>query len=248
MHGRGAARHRRWSACGRRCATPRQRALLPQEARRSRPRARRRDLPRRRRDLPFTTKIDLRDHYPFGMFARAPRRARARARLVGHDRQPHDGGLHRAPTSPLWADLIARTLAAGGLQTRRHAAERLRLRPVHRRPRPALRRERLGCHHPAHLGRQHRPAAQDHARLRRDGPVLHAVLCALPGRRRARPRPAARRPADPRRLPRRRALDATRCAARSRRPSASTPSTSTASPRWAARASPSSAAARPACT
>ncbi len=54
---------------------------------------------------------------------------------------------------------------------RRHAAERLRLRPVHRRPRPALRLRAPRRHGPADLRRQHRAPAQAHARLRRHGAV-----------------------------------------------------------------------------
>jgi phenylacetate-CoA ligase len=66
-------------------------------------------------DLPFTTKADLRDHYPFGMFA-VPR-----DRLV---RLHASSGTTGNPTTvgytpgdvELWADLIARTLAAGGMK------------------------------------------------------------------------------------------------------------------------------------
>ena len=135
----------------------------------------------------------------------------------------------------LWADLIARTLARRRHAARRHAAERLRLRPVHRRSRPALRLRAAGRHHPADLRRQHRPPAQAHARLRRHGPLVHAVVCPLPRRSGARPRPAARRPADQGRLPRRRALEQRDAPRRSKTASASRRSTSTASPRWAAR-------------
>jgi phenylacetate-CoA ligase len=66
-------------------------------------------------DLPFTTKIDLRDHYPFGMFA-VPRdqvvRVHASSGTTGN---PTTVGYVAADVD-LWADLIARTLAAGGMQ------------------------------------------------------------------------------------------------------------------------------------
>ena len=66
-------------------------------------------------DLPFTTKIDLRDHYPFGMFAR-PRdqvvRVHASSGTTGN---PTTVGYTRADIDT-WGDLIARTLAAGGLK------------------------------------------------------------------------------------------------------------------------------------
>ena len=66
-------------------------------------------------DLPFTTKIDLRDHYPFGMFAR-PRdqivRVHASSGTTGN---PTTVGYTRADIDT-WGDLIARTLAAGGVR------------------------------------------------------------------------------------------------------------------------------------
>ncbi len=66
-------------------------------------------------DLPFTTKIDLRDHYPFGMFAR-PRdqivRVHASSGTTGN---PTTVGYTRADVDT-WGDLIARTLAAGGVR------------------------------------------------------------------------------------------------------------------------------------
>jgi phenylacetate-CoA ligase len=58
-------------------------------------------------DLPFTTKIDLRDHYPFGMFAR-PRdqivRVHASSGTTGN---PTTVGYTRADIDT-WGDLIAR--------------------------------------------------------------------------------------------------------------------------------------------
>ena len=65
-------------------------------------------------DLPFTTKIDLRDHYPFGMFAVARDglvRVHASSGTTGN---PTTVGYTAGDVS-LWADLIARTLAAGGM-------------------------------------------------------------------------------------------------------------------------------------
>jgi phenylacetate-CoA ligase len=65
-------------------------------------------------DLPFTTKTDLRDHYPFGMFAR-PRdqvvRVHASSGTTGN---PTTVGYTRGDVA-LWCELIARTLAAGGV-------------------------------------------------------------------------------------------------------------------------------------
>ena len=67
------------------------------------------------RGLPFTVKGDLRDHYPFGMFAR-PRETLARLHassgttgkptVVGYTRQDLD----------TWADLMARSMACAGVR------------------------------------------------------------------------------------------------------------------------------------
>lgn len=63
--------------------------------------------------LPFTTKADLRDTYPFGMFARpmeevvrihASSGTTGRATVVGYTQRDVD----------MWAEVIARTLAGGG--------------------------------------------------------------------------------------------------------------------------------------
>jgi phenylacetate-CoA ligase len=65
--------------------------------------------------LPFTTKVDLRDHYPFGMFA-VPRERLVRVHASsGTTGNPTTVGYTAADIA-LWADLIARTLAAGGMQ------------------------------------------------------------------------------------------------------------------------------------
>ncbi|MHA4779474.1 phenylacetate--CoA ligase PaaK [Streptomyces sp. MSC1_001] len=65
--------------------------------------------------LPFTTKADLRDQYPFGMFAVAPDRIRrvhassgttGRPTVVGYT----DGDLDT------WADVVARSLRAAGVR------------------------------------------------------------------------------------------------------------------------------------
>jgi len=65
-------------------------------------------------DLPFTTKIDLRDHYPFGLFA-VPRdevvRVHASSGTTGN---PTVVGYTRDDVER-WSHLIARTLAAGGM-------------------------------------------------------------------------------------------------------------------------------------
>ena len=63
--------------------------------------------------FPFTTKQDLRDHYPFGMFA-VPREKLVRIHASsGTTGRPIVVGYTRRDID-LWADLIARSLRAGG--------------------------------------------------------------------------------------------------------------------------------------
>jgi phenylacetate-CoA ligase len=63
--------------------------------------------------LPFTRKTDLRDHYPFGLFAR-PRDTLARLHASsGTTGKPTVVG-YTAADLDTWADLMARSLACGG--------------------------------------------------------------------------------------------------------------------------------------
>ena len=89
--------------------------------------------------FPFTTKQDLRDNYPFGMFA-VPREQVVRIHASsGTTGKPTVVGYTRNDIDT-WADLVARSIRAAGGRRRRHRARGLRLRPVHRRPGRALRR------------------------------------------------------------------------------------------------------------
>ena len=63
--------------------------------------------------LPFTTKADLRDNYPFGMFAVPRHRRRARPRLQRYDRQAHRRRLHPDDVD-MWATVMARSIRAAG--------------------------------------------------------------------------------------------------------------------------------------
>lgn len=69
------------------------------------------------RRLPFTEKSDLRDHYPFGMFA-APLEQVVRIHASsGTTGKPTVGGYTRADLD-LWAEVMARTLSACGTTAR----------------------------------------------------------------------------------------------------------------------------------
>ena len=155
--------------------------------------------------LPFTLKSDLRDHYLFG--PRAPaRRARAPACVLGHDRQADGGRLHRARHR----DLGEPDGALARLRRRapgRRGAQRLRVRPFHRRPGRALRRRAPRRDGRADVGRRDRaPGAADPG-FPRTRAVRDAFVCAQHrGSVRARRRRAARRHARDRDF-RRRALE-----------------------------------------
>ena len=65
--------------------------------------------------LPFTVKTDLRDHYPFGMFAQ-PRKALVRLHASsGTTGKPTVVG-YSAKDLDVWTRLMARTLACGGMR------------------------------------------------------------------------------------------------------------------------------------
>ena len=105
--------------------------------------------------FPFTTKKELRENYPFGMFA-VPRERISRIHASsGTTGKPTVVGYTRATwiTGPTW--WRARS-AAGGAG--RHRARGLWLRPVHGRAGRALRRRTPGLHRHSHVRRTDRKA------------------------------------------------------------------------------------------
>jgi uncharacterized protein (TIGR00369 family) len=112
--------------------------------------------------FPFMTKQDLRDNYPFGLFAVPRNKGGPPARLQS-----------APPASRPWSATPATTSTTGPTggaldprrrrPRRRHGAQRLRLRHVHRRPRRALRRRAAGLHGDPDVRRADRKAgAADH--------------------------------------------------------------------------------------
>ena len=84
--------------------------------------------------FPFTTKADLRENYPFGMFA-VPREQVSRVHASsGTTGKPTVVGYTREDLDT-WAELMARSIRAAGGRPGRRRARRLRLRAVHRRAR-----------------------------------------------------------------------------------------------------------------
>ena len=107
--------------------------------------------------FPFTVKQDLRDTYPFGMFA-VPREQLARIHgSSGTTGKPTVVGYTQKDIDT-WADLIARSIRASGGRPGDIVPRRLRLRPLHRRPRRALRRRAARLHRRPDLGRHDRAA------------------------------------------------------------------------------------------
>ena len=114
--------------------------------------------------FPFTVKSDLRDNYPFGMFA-VPREQVARIHASsGTTGKPTVVGYTRNDIDT-WATVMARSIRAAGGRAGRPRARRLRLRLVHRRPRRALRRREARLHRHPDVRRTDREAGPAHRRL-----------------------------------------------------------------------------------
>ena len=106
--------------------------------------------------FPTTTKADLRDNYPFGMFAVPQDQVRRIHASSGTTGRPTVVG-YTARDIDTWADRDGPLDPGGRRAARAQGAQRLRLRPVHRRPRRALRHREAGRH--------------GHPDLRRDDPA-----------------------------------------------------------------------------
>ena len=87
---------------------------------------------------PPPSKADLRENYPFGMFAVPQEQVRRIHASSGTTGQPTVVG-YTARDIDNWAGLMARSLRAAGGPAGPQGAQRLRLRPVHRRAGRALR-------------------------------------------------------------------------------------------------------------
>ena len=114
--------------------------------------------------FPFTVKTDLRDNYPFNMFAVPARKAGARARIIGHDGKADRGRLH----PERYRHLVHRDGALDPRRRRPHRhdhPQRLWLWPVHRWPRRALRRRKARLHGGAGFRRHDRAAGAADQRL-----------------------------------------------------------------------------------
>ena len=106
--------------------------------------------------FPFTTKKELRENYPFGMFA-VPRERISRIHASsGTTGKPTVVGYTKGDLDN-WANLVARSIRRRR-QAGRHRARGLWLRPVHGRAGRALRRRAPGLHRHSHVRRTDRKA------------------------------------------------------------------------------------------
>ena len=107
--------------------------------------------------FPFTVKTDLRDNYPFNMFAVAARKTGPGPRLLRHHGQADRGRLYPGR----YRHVVGRDGALDPRRGRPHRhdhAQRLWLWPVHRRARRALRRGKARLHRGAGVRRHDRAA------------------------------------------------------------------------------------------
>ena len=122
--------------------------------------------------LPFTTKSDLRNNYPFGMFA-SPLKDIVRL----HASSGTTGKLTVAGCTQHdlddWSEAVARGFVSCGVSRESviHVARSARRRHSARRD---------GC---SRFRWQHQPPAHAHQGFRRGHHLLHAVLCRIPCRR-----------------------------------------------------------------
>ena len=98
--------------------------------------------------FPTTSKADLRENYPFGMFAVPQEEVRRIHASSGTTGQPTVVG-YTARDIDNWAGLMARSLRAAGGPAWPQGAQRLRLRPVHRRAGRALRHRAVRAPRPS---------------------------------------------------------------------------------------------------
>ena len=123
--------------------------------------------------FPYTDKEDLRQAYPFGMFAvpqqevariHASSGTTGRATVVGYTRKDLE----------IWETLFARSHPRLRREDGLESPQRLRLRPVHRRTRRPLRRGEARLHRDPDVRRPDREADPAHPGLRTGCHPVHA--------------------------------------------------------------------------
>ena len=135
--------------------------------------------------LPFLTKDDMREVYPLRLLAVDLSEIVEVHTSSGTTGKPVVDA-YTSKDIDIWSEAMARTLAMGDTDARGHGAERLWLRPVHRRPGRALRRAADRRQRHPHL-RRATPTASSSILQGFQGhrAHLHPLLRAAPGRGRA---------------------------------------------------------------
>ena len=126
--------------------------------------------------LPFVVKQDMRDAYPFGLFA-VPQKDVARIHASSGTTGQATVVGHTASDLKNWGDCFARGIAHGGRRRELHHPGVLRLRPVHGRLGRARRRRGHGLLRSSPPPRAtRRRQVQMMKDLRHGHPCLHALL------------------------------------------------------------------------
>ena len=125
--------------------------------------------------LPFTTKDDLRQTYPFGMFAVPMAEVRRIHASSGTTGRPTVVGYTAGRPRPL-GDARGAVAARRGRPPGDEGAQRLRLRAVHRRTRRARRHRAARRHRHPDVGRTDRAAGAADPRLRAGRDHVHPEL------------------------------------------------------------------------
>ena len=197
--------------------------------------------------LPFTVKADLRDTYPYGLFA-CPLAEIVRLHASSGTTGKPIVVAYTQSDLEVWTSVMVARASPPAACTGATSSRTPTATACSPAASGALRRRSAGRHRHPHLGRQHRAADHGHEGFRRHRHLLHAQLLPAPARaRRGNGRRCARAAAARRRL-RRRTLDRRHAPAHRRAGPASRPTISTACRKSSGRASASSAAARTACT
>ena len=108
--------------------------------------------------LPFAEKTDLRDTYPFGLFA-SPMKEIVRLHASSGTTGKPIVVAYTQEDIQVWTNVMLRSLRRLRPARGRHHPERLRLRPVHRRAGRALRRRGAGRDGHPDFRRQHASAS-----------------------------------------------------------------------------------------
>lgn len=125
--------------------------------------------------LPFTTKQDMRDNYPYGLFAVPLKKLRRIHASSGTTGKPTVVGYTEQDLE-VWKECVARLAAAAAWDRGRHCSNLLWLWDVYRGPGTPLRPGKAGGGHHSLLHRKYTEAADVYEGLRRYPAGGYALL------------------------------------------------------------------------